>query len=192
MKMLGIPKPENISWARWQRIQDIRFEHEHMIHLAASGLPQKLIAEAIGYDDAHVSKILATPEVRKKVTERVNEIYGQDHKKALKDRVMKAIGVVDTVLETGKESEQASMAKWVIEHSIGKASQEVNVHKSTLSEVIVKIEEMKQAKLRDVQGIAQDLPKEIDPFDNIIDQVIPKGMVIGKRTEGDSNGENGG
>jgi hypothetical protein len=84
------------------------------------------------------------------------------------------------------------MAKWVIEHSIGKASQEVNVHKSTLSEVIVKIEEMKQAKLRDVQGIAQDLPKEIDPFDNIIDQVIPKGMVIGKRTEGDSNGENGG
>src|SRR5687767_12900087 len=35
-KMLGIYKPPGVSWERWQRIQDIRPEHEHMIHLAAS------------------------------------------------------------------------------------------------------------------------------------------------------------
>lgn len=192
MKMLGIEKPESVTWARWQRIQDIRFEHEHMIHLAASGQPQHLIAEQLGYDQVHVSKVLATPEVRKKVMDKVNEIYGADYKKAVKDRTMKALGVVDEVLDSGPMKEKAPMARWLIEHTIGKASQDIQVTKTTLSEVIVKIEEMKQAKLRDVNRAAQDLPREKDHFDTIIDQVIPKGMVIGKRSEGNSDGEENG
>lgn len=177
MKMLGLPKPDTVSWERWQRIQDIRFEHEHMIQLAASGLSQGKIAEAMGYDHVHVSKVLRHPDVKAAVRQRINDIYGDDHKKSLKDRFFKSVEVVDETLEYGKESEKASMAKWVIEQTVGKASQDVTVKSTSLVEVIHQINQ-----LRDVSGITQSLPKPKDHFDTIIEEVIPKGMVIGKRS----------
>jgi hypothetical protein len=187
LKMLGEYKPPGVSWERWQRIQDIRPEHEHMIHLAASGVPQWRIAQTLGYDQASVTKILNTPEVRERVKKEIESIYGADHKKALKDRAMKAVGVVDQILESGKESEMSSMAKWVLEHSVGKASQDIQVTKTTLSEVIVKIEEMKAAgQLRDVGSNLSSLSKPKDDFDNIIEKVIPSGMIVGKRSGGES------
>lgn len=185
MKMLGIDKPDSVSWERWNRLQSIRFEHEHMILMAAGGRPQREIAEALGYDQAHVSKILNTPEVKARVQEEVKSIYGTDYKKALKDLNDKAIMVVSDILENGKESEKAAMAKWNLEHTVGKASQEIQVTKTTLSEFIVKVDQMK-SELRDVGPNQSLLPKIPDEFDNIIDQVIPKGMVIGKRSSGES------
>ena len=186
MKMLGVEKPDQISWDRWNRLQSARLEHKHMIHLAASGVPQWRIAQTLGYDQPHVSKVLNTPEIRQAVAEEIRALYGDDHKKMMKDRVVKAVGVVDEVLETAPLKEKAPMARWVIEHSIGKASQDIQVTKTTLSEVLVKIEEMKSNKLRDVSVGAQDLPKEKDHFDTVIEQVIPQGMIIGKRTGGTS------
>lgn len=187
MKMLGMDKPKGVTWERWQRIKTIRHEHEHMVHLVASGLTQAQIAKILGYDQQTVSRIMLNPVMKEKVRQQVQEIYGVDHKKALKDRTMKAMQVVDTVLTSGKETEQASMAKWVIEHSVGKASQDIQVTKTTLSEVIVKIEEMKANQLRDIGSNASSLPKPIDPFDTIINEVIPKDLVIGKRSS--SGGE---
>jgi predicted transcriptional regulator len=180
MKMLGIPKPDTVSWERWQQLQTVRHEHQHMIHLAASGVPQKQIAEILGYTNASVSKILNTPEIKQKVNAEVVSIYGEDHKKALKHRAMKAIGVVDEVLESGKESEQAAMAKWVLEHSIGKAQQVVE-HKGTiLSDVMIKIEQLNQ--LRDVTDSQALLTKTPHKFDTILEQIVPSGVVVGKRT----------
>lgn len=190
MKMLGMYKPDTVSWDRWQKIQDIRYEHEHMIHLAASGIPQQEIADMLGYDNLHVSKILRTPEVKAKVEEQIVKIYGEDIKKALRDRARKSIGVVDKILVEGKEAEQASMAKWVLEHTVGKASQEVNVHKTTLSQVILQIDQMKQNQLRDVGSMTEHLQKPKDHFDTIIEQVIPSGMVVGKRSEESDEGQN--
>lgn len=185
MKMLGIERPESVSSERWYRLQGERMEHTHMVHMAASGIPQKDIAAIMGYDQAHVSKVLNTPEIKDKVKNEIISIYGADHKKALKDRAMKAIEVVDTILQTGKESEMASMAKWVLEHSVGKASQDIQVTKTTLTEVIFKIDQMRSDQLRDVSSSSANLPKPTDPFDTIIEQIIPQGMVIGKRSNGE-------
>jgi hypothetical protein len=188
MKMLGMDKPPKVSWARWQQLQGIRAEHEHMIHLAASGAPQAKIAESLGYDQASVSKILKTPEIRMRINEEIESIYGADHKKALKDRALKAIGVVDDVLTDGKENERATMARWVLEHSVGKASQDIHVTKTTLTEFMISIKQMEESnQLRNVSPTSEALQKPKDHFDTIIEEVIPKGMVIGKR--GGSSGE---
>lgn len=185
MKMLGMDRPDSVSSERWWRLQDVRFEHEHIIHLAASGLPQWMIAKQTGYSQVHISKVLNTPEMKVKVQEKIQEIYGADHKKAVKDLGLKAIGVVSDVLDNGKESEKASMAKFVVEHSIGKASQDIQVTKTSLTEVIFKIDQMRSDQLRDVSSGQALLQKEEDPFDTIINEVIPKGMVIGKRSSGE-------
>ena len=186
MKMLGLDKPETVSYERWNRLQSIRYEHEFMIHLAATGMSQTAIAEAVGYDKAHVSKALNTPEIKERVRQEIEKIYGVDHKKALRDRSMKSLEVVDDILENGKESEKAAMAKWQLEHTIGKASQEIKVTKTTLTEFIVRVDQMKADQLRDVGPNTPQLSKPIDPFDTVIDQIIPKGMVIGKRSSGES------
>ncbi len=190
MKMLGLDRPPGVSYKRWWMLQDIRYEHEHMIHLAASGLPQQEIARMLGYDNLHVSKVLKTPFIKEKVDQKIAEIYGEDIKKALRDRARKAVGVVDKILVDGKEAEQASMAKWVLEHTVGKASQEINVQKTTLHQVIMEVNQLKSGdKLRDVGSSTELLQNSKDHFDTIIEQVIPEGMVVGKRSEGTDEGK---
>lgn len=185
MKRMAFPKPGGVSWLRWQRVQDVRTEHEHMIHLASSGLPQHQIAEITGYGQPHISKVLRAPDVKDRINQEVEKIYGADHKQAIKSLAMKAVGVADDVLSFGKESEKASMAKWVLEHSVGKAEQKTTEVKTSLSQVIIKIEQMeKEKQLRDVGSGIGELAKSNDPFDTIIDKIIPKGMVVGKRSNG--------
>ena len=184
MKMLGMARPEHVSYQRWFEIQDERYEHTHMIQMAAGGRPQSEIARVLGYDQAHVSKILNTPWVKAKVREEAKSIYGKDWKQALKDLNDLSIMVVKDTLENGKEAEKAAMAKWNLEHTVGKASQEIQVTKTTLTEFIVRVDQMKADQLRDVGSSASQLPKIPDAFDTIIAEVIPKGMVIGKRSSG--------
>lgn len=187
MKMLGVSKPSTVSWERWNRLQSERIEHTHMIHLAASGVPQGKIAKTLGYDQAHVSKVLNTPEIKAKILTEVKEIYGEDHKKALKDRVVKAVGVIDDVLDSGKEAERASMAKWVVEHSIGKAQNTTEHKVNLLGDIQVHIAKYEQNQLREVGENPNLLPKPIDPFDTVINEVIPEGFTVGVR----SNSEKG-
>ena len=185
MKSLGIDKPDTVSYERWWQLQSCRFEHEHIIHLAASGMPQWMIAQQTGYSEPHISKVLNTPEMKVKVQDKVKDIYGVDYAKAVKDLSLKAIGVVSDSLDKGSEKIRADMAKYVIDHSIGKASQEIVEKKTSLTEVIIKIDQLRSSQLRDVGSGQSLLPKDEDPFDNVINEVIPKGMVIGKRSSGE-------
>ncbi len=188
MKMLGLERPPGVSSERWHRLQNHRIEYDHIIRLAAAGTPQWKIAEAVGYDQAHVSKVLNTPAVREKIEQEVRDIYGTDWKASLKDRNAKAVGVVDEVLETGNTKEKSNMARWVLEQTVGKASQEIIEKKTSLTELIIKIEQMEQNKLREVGSSSALLPSSPDPFDTIIEQTIPKGMVVGKRSLGEGQG----
>lgn len=189
MKMLGIERPVGVSSERWYRLQNHRIEYDHIIRLAAAGTPQWKIAEVVNYDQAHLSKILNTPDVKEKIQQEVNDIYGTDWKKALRDRNAKAVGVVDEVLESGNLKEKFQAASWVLEQTVGKASQEIKETKTSLSEVIIKIEQMQQDQLRDVGSNSALLPKPKDHFDTIIEQVIPKGLTVGKRSSGEGKAE---
>lgn len=187
MKMLGLPKPDGVSSERWWRLQNFRIEHKHMIRMAAMGTPQGKIAEAMGYDEAHVSKVLNTPEFKAEIEKEIRDIYDEDWKQAVKDRNAKASAVVDEVLEFGSLKEKSAMSRWVLEHQIGKPTQTIEEKKTSLSEVIIKIEQMQSNQLRDVGSNSNLLPTKPDPFDTVIEQVVPKGMVIGKRSS--SEGE---
>lgn len=189
MKMLGLPKPDSVSWDRWQQIQNIRAEHELMIKMAATGTPQKVIAQTLGYNQAQVSKILKTPEVRDQVSKEISSIYGDDYKKAFKDRFNKSMLVVDDTLENGQPKDKADMAKWVLEHTVGKAQQNVQVKGALLADFMIQVEQISQNQLRDVTSNPELLTKKPHKFDTVIEQFVPNDFVVGKRSEGEKQGE---
>ena len=184
MKMLGQSRPQGISWDRWNRIQNQRIEHDHMIMMAASGRPQAEIARELGYTDSHVSKVLNTPAIKDAVQAEMNQIYGQDYKKVLKDRAMKAVRAMDDVLENGKNSEKLQAAQYILDHTVGKAQQNIEVKTTLLADVMIKVEQLTANQLRDVNGSSPLLTHKPSKFDTIIEQIVPEGVVIGVRTDG--------
>ena len=187
MKMLGIPKPDSVSWERWQRVQSIRSEHELMIMMKATGSSQAKIARELGYSDAQVSKVLNAPEIKAKVSSQISSIYGEDVKQAMKARALKSIEVFDEVLETGKTSEKLQAATYILDHTVGKAQQNVQVKGAILADFIVQVEQMSQ--LRDVSSNPEVLTKKPHKFDNVIEQFVSGDFVVGKRSEGEKQGE---
>lgn len=179
MKMLGIEKPETVSWDRWNQLQNYRIEHQHMVRLAVAGWTQGAIAKELNYDQAHVSKVLNTPEVKEEIRKQMDDIYGEDFKKALKDRASKAVQVVDQILDSDqmKLMDKFEVAQYILDHSVGKASQVVE-HKGTiLSDVMIQIEQ-----LRNVTPDSPLLTRNPSKFDTVIDALVPSGVVVGKRT----------
>ena len=189
MKMLGIGKPDSVSWERWQRIQSIRSEHEHMIMLKATGSSNGKIARELGYSDAQVSKVLNAPEVKAKVSAQIADIYGDDVKQAMKARAMKSVEVFDDVLENGKTSEKLQAAQYILDHTVGKAQQNVQVKGNVLADFIIQVEQMSKDQLRDVGSNPDLLTKKPHKFDTVIEQLIPNDFVVGKRSVGEEQGE---
>jgi hypothetical protein len=182
MKMLGLPKPPLVSWERWQRIQNVRIEHQHMIQLAAMGYPQKKIAQEMGYTDASVSKILNTPEVKSEVNKIVQETYGDNIKKAMKDRALKAVTVVDDILDNplSKSSDRLSAATYILDHTVGKPQQQINHTGNFIMEIMD--EATRITKLREANPITPELTGKPDPFDTVLEQIVPSNVVVGKRS----------
>jgi hypothetical protein len=189
MKMLGMPKPESVSWERWQRIQSVRSEHELMIMMKATGSSNGKIAKELGYSDSQVSKILNTPEVKSKVSAQIHDIYGDDVKQAMKARAMKSVEVFDEVLENGKTSEKLQAAQYILDHTVGKAQQNVQVKGAILADFIVQVEQMSRDQLRDVSSNPELLTKKPHKFDNVIEQFAPSDFVVGKRSDSEKQGE---
>lgn len=182
MKMLGLEKPEGVSWARWQRIQDIRTEHYHMINMAVMGMSQAQIAIELGYTQASVSKILNTPSVKEEINRKIQEVYGDSVKKFLKDRALNAGIVTAEIMNNpeAKASDRLNAATYILDHSIGKAQQTVNHTGNFIMEIMD--EATRITKLREANHVTPELTVKPDPFDTILEQIVPSNVVVGKRS----------
>jgi hypothetical protein len=182
MHLLGLPRPPNVSAARWDAPLTHKNTHEHMVNLAAFGLNNKEIAERVGCTPTLVSKVLKKPEVKALVARRISELYGDDIKKAIRDRALNAITKMDEIINDPETKDQVRLQAltYVLDHTVGKAQQTIEHKGAVLSELIIKADQ-----LRDVTAQSLLLTKEKDSIDNLLDEVIPKGLVVGKRGEVD-------
>jgi predicted transcriptional regulator len=178
MMLLGLPKPPMVSSARWDAPLTHKNTHEHMVNLAAFGLNNKEIAERLGCTTTLVSKVLKKPEVKAMVTKRISELYGEDIKKAIRDRAMNAIVKMDEIVNSPDTKDQVRLQAltYILDHTVGKAQQTIEHKGAVLSELIVKADQ-----LRDVTTNSLLLTKEKDSIDNLLEEVIPEDLVVGKR-----------
>jgi hypothetical protein len=182
-KMLGYGKPPNIGWIRWHALTtDHKIIHEHMIMLKAMGKSDQYIADELGYTHSQVYRVLKTPAVAEAIKARVEQMYDVNVKQAMSDRALKALGVVDQILddENGKSNVRLDAAKFMLEHTVGKAQQTVKHEGNLLAEVIATAD-----KLHNTTQVHEILTKPSDPMDNMINEMLPTDMVVGVRNTGD-------
>lgn len=181
LKALGMSKPPLVSESKWLVIEDARGIHYHIINLAALGRNFSEIALATGLNINTVRKALARPDIRAVVRAKVEEFYAGDMKKQFSSLFGKSFSAVDDILtsESAKENTKLDAAKFVIDHTIGKAQQTIVQKGSLLIDVLSKVEGLKEATNANL------LDKPRDSMDDLIDEVIPATLVIGKRGDSD-------
>lgn len=179
LKMLGMPKPENITWNRWNAPKDYKIQHEHILHLYLAGATIRSIAKTMDYSEVQLYNIMKSVTFRKELAEKRKEMFGKDYKNYISSRVDKALAVLDDILDDEKVKAQTRLAasQLVIEHTVGKPQQTVEHKGNLLAEVIATAE--KQLQTRDVADI--NLEAKPSAVDNIIEKMIPTGVVVGKR-----------
>lgn len=181
LKKNKMRKPPGVSWSKWLGIgSEYNPVHEHVINLAALGMTNRKIAQQLGITDTLVSLVVNAPEIKDLISAKISDLY-EEPKSQLKALFPKAFATFNKILDDVNERSalKADVAKFIIEHTIGKAHQTHTVEGNLLSELIVKVE--KQA-IRDVNATAANLlDKPKDEFDDLVTEIIPADVVIGKR-----------
>lgn len=178
MKMLGMPKPSGVSNVRWNAIMNENIVHNHMIHMRAAGASYTKIAESLGYSPNQVAQILKTPKIAAKVNDVVKDIYGDDYKKAMNDRAHKAMAIYDRILDddTVPLKLQLQAAEQVVAYTIGKPQQTVEHKGSALTDIMQAVNQLQEAR-----EVGEPLTETEVALDNLVKDIIPKGLVVGKR-----------
>ena len=178
MWLMGQPKPPNITWLRWQSLDKTKFVHELMLNMHVQGYSQDEIAKALEYSPRQVCLVLRSPIVKEQIAKKREEMFGKDAKKAFTKLMNKAVGVYNDIIddETIKPQVRLAAAQHIVEHNIGKPQQTVEHKGGLLSEFMTMT-----SQLREVESTDPSLTKEPDAIDNLIAEMIPKGVTVGQR-----------
>lgn len=183
----GFARPPGVPWSEWVSNKKLSHRHELIIHLAARGLSLRMIAEELGMTKERVGELLRAPEIRSIVSLKQKEIYGDAPKKRLQDMSNKALETLNNILdnEQEKSSLKADVAKYVVDQSVGKATQTHEVTGNLLNELIVRLD---AEKSRVVSGETEKLAKPLDSLEAFVETHVPSNVKVGNRGTGQENG----
>lgn len=143
--------------------------HRRLAQLAAEGLSNSAIGEALGYSGSRVSILLKNPHIALEIRRLQDRIFEETIQQRLKSFADPALNNVQMILTDKtnrvKISEKADMSKWVIEKLDGKAVQKHDVGENMLSLLLDRLDAQKSQPLRDV------LPAGSSPHDVIETEV---------------------
>lgn len=157
IKQLELPKPPKISLKRWNDAFEITERHQQVILMAAMGKPRDLICEETGYSPSRVAQLLAMPKIKAKVLQKQDQLYSGKARDYIKTLLNQSYGVIQEILENNdeKSSVRLEAAKYIIDHTIGRANQNVNVNHSLLIDVMNKLDQ--QEHLNEVKKDVIDI-----------------------------------
>jgi hypothetical protein len=182
MKLAGLPKPVNVTLARWQGKGDESINHRYnlLVNLAVLGTSIPEIASQIGYAPQTVTKVLDRPEIKARVKDLQDKHFGKNLRKRIELIATKATDVIEDVLDNPQEQTKHRLdaAKYMLDQSIGKAQQQLEVKGNMLQEVLIKLEQQERS-LNTTHRNLLDKPR--DHMDDFIDAELGEPIVVGKR-----------
>lgn len=183
MKLLGMPKPDDVSWGDWVGPDDLKHRHELLILLAAYGRTNNQIAEELGLTASRVSIILGKTEVKNKIREAQDKLFGQNVRRRIDSMLNKSLDVMDSVLENEQEknSLKVDIAKYLLDQGIGKAKQDVKIEGNLLADLLHRLDTS-----RDAAPAQETLATNKNELDTFVDEFITDEFRVGvKREQGE-------
>lgn len=129
--------------------------HRRLAQLAAEGLSNQKIGDAIGYVGSRVSILLKDPYIAEEIRRLQERIFEETIQTRLKTFAEPALNNIHMILTDRtnrvKISEKMEASKWVIEMGIGKATQKTDIGGSNLLAFMDKLDAMRsQPQSREV------------------------------------------
>lgn len=191
MKRLGMPKPQGCPNSLWAEPKELNHRHDEIMTLMLNGRSKKFIAEHIGMDYQYLITITNSPLFEQTYKELRAERNELPEKKRLHKLFGPALTVVEDVMSNVDEkgSVRLDAAKYVIDQSVGKSQQQIEVKGSILAEVIHSLDQLKS--MRDVTGATSQpaLDKPKTAADTFIEDFIPDNFAVGQRGTGEEKPE---
>lgn len=175
----GFARPPGVTKSEWESPFKLSSRQEMVIYLSSHGYGPKKIAEETGYSLSRVSDILRVPAIRNLISLKQKEIYGDQPKERLRKMSDKALATLDQILdnEQEKSSLKADVAKYVVDQSVGKATQTHEVKGNLLNELILRLD---AEKSRDITPDSKKLDKPLDPLEAFV-ETLPVDQKVGAR-----------
>lgn len=185
LKLMGCAKPQEVSWGDWVGPKDHSHRHDFLIHLAAAGTPNNMIAEEMGMTESRISILLGQTEMKDKIKLVQEEYWGGNAQKRFENLLPKAIDVAQQVLENEAEKPalRADVAFRLMDRALGKPTQTTEVKGNLISDLLVRLDHMdKTERLVDEESEEEKaLDKPKDAIDNFTDEFVPKEVTVGKK-----------
>lgn len=179
MKKCGLPRPPEIPSELWNNIQEITHSHEAIADLMLKGIPKFQIADRIGCTKEHIYNVTRTPTFDEYYQKRRRAHELVISKESLTQHYERAVDTLVEVMlsDTEKGTTKADVAKYIVDHSVGKAKQEVHVQTHSSSLILMKIEELRKSS--SPGNLPKLLAKPVSPFDDLLNEIIPDGYKVG-------------
>jgi hypothetical protein len=194
MRFYGCSRPPLITpdkWGKEVREYEMTPRQKRVIYLSAMGRTPIQIAEELGYSNAGVTNILRKPGVQERIAHQQSVIFQNDMKGWIKTLMTKSYGVIDEILtdHDEKSSVKLEAAKYVIDHVVGKATQNVEVSGNLLGDLITQLDEIKNTPIEPSYvaipvdaGLADaTAEKALVAMDDLVSQLIQTEHTVGKR-----------
>lgn len=148
LRKAGYPKPEGVTWGQWVGPKKLSHRHELVCMKAALGSTASDIAREFGYTDGRMSIILNTPRVKAAVANLRERFFGANIEARFKGIVPKAVTLLEAVIDSPSEktSNRLDAAKEVLNRSLGKSKETVEIKTSSVRDVFVYLDQMRTAQ----------------------------------------------
>ena len=156
--------------------ETIKGRHQVLIQLAVLNYPPSEIAAKLDYTVEHVRRLLRSPVIAAKISSERDTRFAQVLKTKMDGLCGLAAAAVEEVLLNTNEkgSTRLEAAKFVLEHTLGKAKATVEVKSDLLGDFISKLDQLGKNSV--VLG-----PR--DATDLMLDEVIGEDHVVGRRSK---------
>lgn len=156
MKDAGLPRPADVSSISWTQLQHLQVGRHHVIaYMLACGASQKSIAEAVGMEPNSICNIANSEKMKFEVSRLQHKLFGADAKKRFQGLMPKAINTIEEIMDDKKEkgSVRLSAATEIVDRSIGKAAQTINVEGSLIRQLYEKLDD--KQKVIDTEPVSR-------------------------------------
>lgn len=152
MKDAGLPKPDDVTQACWNQVQNVRPNHMSIAYMAASGATNIEIAEAIGMTKERVGVVIGSEKVKLEIARIQHRMFGNDVAKTFNRILPKAIFTAEGIMDdsTVKATTRLNAAQDFMDRAVGKPTQRVEVGGNLLRQLYEKMDS--ESKVIDVGG----------------------------------------